>query len=174
MMASGLCAAPRTCAGMSRSHSAISWTSGHRRTRPHPGDLLRSKSASKSAPLLTCCLPRARASGREVFYVSDCAGAPEMIRTSDLCLRRATLRPSVKGSSMRNGARADEISVCRPALGRELRPTKMSNTAKGAPSQPLGIHISNFRWLDTLRARHRGSSGAPTERHDRPRPRGCS
>jgi hypothetical protein len=43
---------------------------------------------------------------------------------------------------MRNGARADEISVCRLRRTRPgITSNKMSNAAKGAPGQPLRILI---------------------------------
>ena len=52
--------------------------------------------------MLTQCLPGRIGSGRKIREVPDFTGAPDTIRTCDLCLRRATLYPAelrVRGGS---------------------------------------------------------------------------
>src|SRR4051794_32491521 len=44
--------------------------------------------------LLTRCLPEPKPALAEIHDVPDFAGAPDTIRTCDLCLRRATLYPA--------------------------------------------------------------------------------
>jgi hypothetical protein len=49
---------------------------------------------SKPPGLLTRCLPGCLQQNREIPEVPDFIGAPDTIRTCDLCLRRATLYPA--------------------------------------------------------------------------------
>jgi len=51
-------------------------------------------SALKLPWLLTQCLPRQKLASAEIQDVPDFLGAPDTIRTCDLCLRRATLYPA--------------------------------------------------------------------------------
>lgn len=94
--------------------------------------------ASKSPPLLTRCLPGLIMSLAKNRDVADFIGAPDTVRTCDLCLRKAAL---VFGE-IRNSGCLDRVAQPRPsdafyAKARSLRGFSRERVP-GNPTRDLG------------------------------------